>query len=286
MWLRRIVFFSWMPGLVTALMVYLFERSLAHGDQQAAVYSSLVDLMLERTDRVAWGEMAARSAELAENLTAFRHQFWCSLLQLLYQRSHGLILIFIVGITAPPLISQDIRSRAFLLYFSRPISRTQYILGKAAVVGCYLLSVSLLPGLVLYITGVLLSPDISIVLETWDIPLRVLAVTAVMVIPTTCLGLMLSSLTTEARFASFAWFTVWIFGLFSAIVADGLTVTGGQAPLEMLSLFHMISDMQLWLLDVRSETTADPAEPLSILVTVTVVSLAVLYRRVSASLKV
>jgi ABC-2 type transport system permease protein len=286
MWLRRIVFFAWVPGAIMAMLIYLFEQAIANNNPSAFVYSGLVDMFLGRVDGDTLRRNAATAAQMSQDLVAYRHQFWCSLLQALYQRSQVIVLILVVGITAPPLISQDMRSRAFLLYFSRPISRTQYILGKAAAIACYVLVISFLPGITLYVTGILLSPDISIVLDTWDVPLRVVGATITMVVPTTCLGLMLSSLTTETRFASFAWFSVWIFGLFSNVVTSTFVATGGETPLQMLSLFHAIGDVQGWLLDVRPDTEFDVVGPVSVLITVTIVSLTVLYKRVSAPMNV
>jgi ABC-2 type transport system permease protein len=285
-WLRRIVFFAWVPGVIMAMLIYLFEQAVAEGNPSAFAYSGLADMFLGRSDGDALRQNAAAAARLSQDMVAHRHQFWCSLLQVLYQRSQVVVLIMVVGLTAPALISQDMRSRAFLLYFSRPISRTQYILGKAASIACYVLAVTFLPGITLYVTGVLLSPDISIVVDTWDIPLRVVGATITMAVPTTCLGLMLSSLTTETRFASFAWFSVWIFGLFSNTVTSAFVATGGETPLQMLSLFHVIADVQGWLLDVRPDAEVDVVGPLSVLITVTIVSLAILYKRVSAPMNV
>jgi hypothetical protein len=286
MWLRRIVFFAWVPGVLMAMLIYLFEQAASEGNASAFMYNGLVEMFLGRGDRESIRETIAASSVMAQDLVTYRHEFWCKLLQVLYQRSQAIMLIGVVGITAPPLISQDMRSRAFLLYFSRPISRTQYIFGKAATVACYVLVISLLPGAMLYCTGVLLSPDISIVLETWDIPLRILAATATMVIPTTGLGLMLSSLTTETRFASFAWFAVWIFGLFAYLVTSSFVNDGSHTPLEMLSLFHVITNVQGWILDIRVENQIDVLAPLSVLFVLTLVSLTVLYTRVSAPMSV
>lgn len=286
MWLRRIVFFAWVPGVLMAMLIYLFEQAASEGQAEAFMYNGLVRMFLGSGDRSAIRDSIAASGGAAQDIFRYRHEFWCSLLQVLYQRSQAIMLIPVVGITAPPLISQDIRSRAFLLYFSRPISKTQYICGKAATVACYVLVISMLPGMLLYITGVLLSPDISIVADTWDIPLRVLGATATMVIPTTCLGLMLSSLTTETRFASFAWFAVWIFGMFAHLVTSSFVSGNGDSPMELLSLFHVISDVQGWLLDVHDGTGTDIVAPLAVLFAVTLVSLTVLFKRVSAPLKI
>ena len=69
-----------------------------------------------------------------------------------------------------------------------------------------------LPALMLYILGLSLSPDISVLLVTWQLPFRILLASVVLCVPTTLFALMLSSLTRESRIASFGWFAVWIMG--------------------------------------------------------------------------
>ena len=133
-----------------------------------------------------------------EELDQARHHVWAWLLQTLFRYPQGVLMVLVVGLVAPPLIAQDVRSRAFLLYFSRPLTRGEYILGKAAVVWCYLLLITTLPALTLYVMAVLFSPDLSVVEHTWDLPLRILAASAVLMIPTTAVALFFSSLTYNA----------------------------------------------------------------------------------------
>ena len=286
MWLRRIMFFAWVPGVVMGFLIFGYERAAEHGNSTTFMFQNLLKIFIQGPSQDAVLSGLA-NPEFSGSVHEQRHLFWSSLLLTLFQRSQVMMLIPVVGMIAPPLISQDMRSRAFLLYFSRPISRMHYILGKAATVALYLLLISFLPGFLLYCTGVLLSPDISIVLYTWDLPLRVLVVSAVMIIPTTALALMISSLTTESRFASFAWFSVWIFGLFANwVIASFSGPVTDRSPLEMLSLYHVIRDVQGWLLDVNQEGVDDPGSRLVLLLMLTVVSLAVLFRRVSAPMRV
>ncbi len=221
-----------------------------------------------------------------ESLAENRHQFWSMLLLALFDRSQAFLMIPIVGLISPPLISQDVRSRAFLLYFSRPLSRTQYILGKAAVVMFYTSLVTLVPGLLLYTVGVLLSPSLSIVLYTWDIPLRVVAVSAAVTIPCTFLSLMFSSLTTESRFASFAWFSVWIFGFATYVAVMGpLSGSGSSVLIQCVSLFHLLRDVGSWILDVKTDVS-DIQTRMAVLIALTCISAATLYRRVSAPMQI
>lgn len=59
----------------------------------------------------------------------------------------ALILVAIVG---PGLISSDLANQALPLYFSRPLSRGQYVLGRFSVLAALISAISWLPGLVLF----------------------------------------------------------------------------------------------------------------------------------------
>jgi ABC-type transport system involved in multi-copper enzyme maturation permease subunit len=205
-------------------------------------------------------------------------------------------MVMVVGLIAPPLISQDIRSRAFLLHFSRPLTRGEYLLGKIASLWAYLAMISTAPALALYALGVLLSPKLGVVYATWDIPLRILAASVVLMLPTSVLALCFSSLTQESRYAGFAWFAVWILGWFtyvSATSAEAINAQqAGQTPGAVLeesawthlSLYHTLGRVQRWVFGFAD--FRDVLVSLAILVAVTLVSLAVLYYRISAPMRV
>jgi len=54
-------------------------------------------------------------------------------------------------LVAPPLISRDLANNALPLYLCRPLSRTQYVLGKMAVVAFLLSLVTWVPGLLIFV---------------------------------------------------------------------------------------------------------------------------------------
>jgi len=54
-------------------------------------------------------------------------------------------------IVAPPLISRDLANNALPLYLCRPLSRTQYVLGKMAAVAVLLSLVTWIPGLLIFL---------------------------------------------------------------------------------------------------------------------------------------
>lgn len=199
-------------------------------------------------------------------------------------------MVLLIGIAAPPLIAQDIRSRAFLIYFSKPITKWEYILGKMGTVAFFLAVITTLPALLLYGAGVVLSPSLSVVLETWDLPLRILLASVVLIVPTTSVALMLSSLTTESRYAGFGWFAMWILGnvAYGVMLAFRYSKHGPLDPppeadlrwQTLLSPYHTLGAVQSRVFDLHLAS-----EPVVgayvVLVLATVVSLAVLYRRVS-----
>jgi ABC-type transport system involved in multi-copper enzyme maturation permease subunit len=195
-----------------------------------------------------------------------------------------------VGIIAPPLISQDVRSRAFLLYFSRPISRWQYALGKLATVWFYLLMISAVPALALYILGVLLSPSANVVFDTWDLPLRIVAASAVLMIPTASLALCMSSLTQESRYAGFGWFAVWILGWFTYVVMINIEFErlrgydpAVQEKWSPVSLYHALGQVQGWVFGFASfDQVKYSALTLG---AITVISTMILFRRISAPMR-
>ena len=56
------------------------------------------------------------------------------------------------------LIANDLRTGAILVYLSRPLTRRDYVIGKLGVLMALNLSVTLLPGLLLYVVAVSLAP--------------------------------------------------------------------------------------------------------------------------------
>ena len=194
------------------------------------------------------------------NPAGSRHAVWSLLLMTFFRYPQGTLMVLLVGMIAPSLVSLDFRSRAFLLYFSRPITPFEYIVGKAMVVWCYLAAITTLPALTLYVLGVLLSPEIGVVLETWDLPFRILGASLVLMVPTTALALFFSSMTSESRYAGFAWFAVW--GLGWAAYANLEAVSAGK-QWSMISLYHMLGRVQAWVFglstDINDVTSATAA---------------------------
>lgn len=70
-------------------------------------------------------------------------------------------------------------------------------------------AITVLPALALWVVGVLVSPSLRVAVDTWDLPLKTIAASAALAVPTVLLALAYSSVTAESRIASFAWFATW-----------------------------------------------------------------------------
>jgi hypothetical protein len=157
-----------------------------------------------------------------------------------------------------------------------------------AVVWAYVAMITTIPALALYLTGVMLSPDLSVIGHTWDFPLRILAASVILTIPTTAIALAFSAVTTRSYYAGFGWFAVWAFGfityytLFAAL--EGLGRWNDHWSL--VSLHHTLGKVQTWVFDIGAVSFTDVLPSLILLVTVSVLSIGIIYERVSAYVKV
>lgn len=72
----------------------------------------------------------------------------------------GALLPIFVAAQAPELVVNDMRHRVLPLYFSRPISRLDYVLSKMGALTLGLLALTLLPVLILFVGRILAAEDV------------------------------------------------------------------------------------------------------------------------------
>jgi ABC-type transport system involved in multi-copper enzyme maturation permease subunit len=292
--------------------VFVVEQMLTRIPEQGGVVDLAQQEAMLRQIRNSPFEGLVQGVDLSTH-ESIRHGCWGKILQFLFRHPQGVLMVMLLGIIAPPLISQDVRSRAFLLYFSRPINRWEYILGKASTIWVFLTLITVIPAFFLYILGVLLSPSANVVLSTWDLPFRIVFASGLLMIPTASLALCLSSMTQESRVAAFAWFAIWILGFiafqlinaneqanrFSQQMADAELQYNADGTMTMvvptdvamppisnwtyISLYDTLGLAQSWAFGFESFERARTA--IVILAIVTAISIAVLYRKVSAPMR-
>ncbi|MDP6466313.1 MAG: ABC transporter permease subunit [Pirellulaceae bacterium] len=281
-WLRRMLFLAWLPAVGLGSLLFLYEFSLTQPAERMGALAMLGNMP----------NSGPVLSSIASNPAGSRREVWAFLLLTLFRYPQGFLMVLVVALVAPPLISRDMQSRAFLLYFSRPLGRVDYVLGKAIVVWTYLALITTVPALSLYVLGVFLSPDFSVIGHTWDLPLRILGASVWLIVPTTALALCFSSMTRESRFAGFAWVAVWALGWVAYANLTALDLHGGQLDVgsfesrwTLISLYHSLGRVQTWVFGLEQDFASVRA-PITLLTGLTLISLAVLMRRISAPLRI
>ncbi|MEZ6134035.1 MAG: hypothetical protein R3C53_03895 [Pirellulaceae bacterium] len=290
-WLSRTLIVSWIPAIMVGALFFAYEQSIV--TQQVREPIAMI---------VA---MAGGSSELVEtvmrNPEDARQQVWASLIMSFFRYPQAIVMLLVVGIVAPRLISYDLRNRGYLLYFSRPIRIWEYMLGKISIIWFFLALITTIPALCLYVVGVLLSPQVDVLWLTWDLPLRILAATTVLILPVASVALACSAMTIESRYAAFSWFALWVVGWVSYSVLsmgeweEHLRMRGpprrGELPdiidiysrWELLSPYHVLGRTQQWVFGLYpADRTIWPH--LILLATVTFVSLWFVHRKLRSRL--
>ena len=117
-------------------------------------------------------------------------------------------MIFIVILAGAGLISKDKKFNALQLYFSKPLSPLDYLLGKFTIIGFYTSLVTLIPALLLFIIKILLSENLNFLTQNFWIPFSILGYFILTVLVYGGLILALSSLGKGARFAGISFFAI------------------------------------------------------------------------------
>lgn len=154
------------------------------------------------------------------------------------------------AVAGPPLVSRDMASRAFLLYFSRPVSPGDYILGKFGVLCAVLGAVTLSPTLVLYVLSIVFSPSLQTIWHTLPVLGSAVLACLTLIVPAALVMLTLSSLVTQPRFAAAAWAVVCIFGMIFHRALEAAPDLRDAVWPRYFSLGDTTRSAALWIYDV------------------------------------
>ena len=106
------------------------------------------------------------------------------------------------------LIATDLKNNALSLYLSKPLSWLDYLIGKFAAIGILLGTLTLVPGLLLFLEQALLA-DVSFLKENYWLPFSIIAYSALLILSVGLLVLLFSSLTSNPRYAMIGFCAVW-----------------------------------------------------------------------------
>jgi ABC-2 type transport system permease protein len=141
------------------------------------------------------------------------------------------ILLSIFG--ASGLVANDLRTGAILAYLSRPLTRRDYVIGKLLVPLSLNLAVTLVAGLLLYVVGLALAPELYLKWELAWIAPAIVVHACVISLVVSLLTLAISALSKSARVAGLG-----LFGLIVGLEMVRLVLQMGfrQKPAMLLSI--------------------------------------------------
>jgi ABC-2 type transport system permease protein len=159
----------------------------------------------------------------------------------------GLFGIFIAA-QAPELVVNDIRYRVLPLYFSRPMSRVDYVASKLAALAFGLLALTLVPVLLLFIGRVLATEDLLAAFcdEVGSLP-GIIGTAVLHAVVLASIGIAISSLASRRAYAAGAVLAVFLIsGVISEALSGGaLNAFDDWAP--FVSPLSIIDGARQWL---------------------------------------
>jgi ABC-2 type transport system permease protein len=117
-----------------------------------------------------------------------------------FQQTFFILLICVFG--GSGIIANDLKSNALQLYFSKPLTRSDYIIGKVATILVMLECITAVPCILLFIEYSVLSQDLTFLRENYWLIGSIIAYSLVLNLPITFLTLALSSITKSYRYSA------------------------------------------------------------------------------------
>jgi ABC-2 type transport system permease protein len=201
--LRLLLLVAWLPAI--ALVVTLALWGLM--EQGSASVLGLLGRLLP--------------PGMLEEPAAYRAAVWTLAYSFFFKFEMFFIMLLVV-VAGPGLVSADLRFNALPLYFSRPLGRLDYFLGKLGVIAALVAAVAVGPAVVAYVLGVCFSLDLGVVRDTWRLLPASLAYGLVIVASAGTLMLALSSLSRRSLYVGIAWVGLWVVGGAVAGVLTGV----------------------------------------------------------------
>jgi ABC-2 type transport system permease protein len=203
----------------------------------------------------------------------------------------GLLLPIFVAAQSPELVVNDLRQQVVPLYFSRPISRIDYVAAKLAALSLGLLSITLLPLLLLFVGRVLAAEDLLAALgdEIGFLP-AIIGSGVIHAVVLASIGLAVCSLSGRRAYAAAAILAIFLVGSVMSITLEELG--GGLSDIAPFTYpLSILDGTREWLfggtVSGSPVASADVALPLyglaaAVLMAGSWAVLAVRYRSVSA----
>jgi ABC-type transport system involved in multi-copper enzyme maturation permease subunit len=185
--------------------------------------------------------------------------------------------VFLITIVLGGLIADDRRANALQLYLSKPVTRIEYILGKAAPLLILILGLTLVPALCLILLQIVFSGSVSFLANNLFLLPAITLASLVRALLSTFMILALSSLSKSRRFVAIMYAGLIFFT--SSMHQVLRSITGSQAW-AAISPGNMVDVFTDWVFRVRGPQPVPIYVAVLVIVGLIAASLWVLERRV------
>ncbi len=197
---------------------------------------------------------------------------------LLFISVQGSLAFVLTAFTGPGLISPDLSNGALPLYFCRPFSRAEYVVGKASVLTILLSQITWIPGLVLFAV----QASLAGASWTWDHLWIAGSLVLCSWIWIAILSLLAMALSAWVRWRIVAGALLLAVLFFGAGFAQAINAVTRTQSGNVLNLLYLISTVWTSLLRVESDRSLSSAEAWIVLLIYCGICLALLVRKVRA----
>jgi ABC-2 type transport system permease protein len=189
------------------------------------------------------------------------------------------LVFFITVYAGSGLIADDIRANALQLYLSRPVTRTQYVAGKAAILMTALAAVTLVPALLLLLLVPAFAGSTTFLRQNFTLVASIAAYSIIQITMSAFLILALSSLSKSRWFvailyAGLAFFTHAVFGVIGAAIPG--------SAFSWVSIFANVRQVGDVLFRLPPRHDTHPLVSAAVIVLILTASAFVLRRRIRA----
>jgi ABC-2 type transport system permease protein len=209
---RFLILFAWVPALVLVVAMALWG------------------LFEQGTEGVQHLLRAVLPPGLIADPHVYRQAVWTLAYSIFFKFELFFVMLLVLA-AGPNLISQDLRFNALPLYFSRPLTRWDYFLGKLGVIGALAAAVTVVPAAIAYLLGICFSLDLSVIRDTWRLWPASILYGLIMAVSAGTLMLALSSLSRRSLYVGMCWVGIWVIG---STVMGALTSMHREALFETM----------------------------------------------------
>jgi len=189
----------------------------------------------------------------------------------------GIFVFFVTIFVGAGLIANDRKANALQIYLAKPLTRTEYIAGKMAILVVFLLLVTWLPAILLLVLQVLFAGSFAFAREHAHLVPAITIFSLVQVFVAACTMLALSATTNSSRFAAVMYTGAVLFSDAMFNVLRGIT---GSSTFSWISFPGSLAQIGDLVFRVRLRYDTPAAVSFLVVLALVAVSVSVLERKV------